>query len=75
MVISERSRLSGVMRLFGWEATLGYGSSGSDPEPLEPATGADMELTPEKKEAISQVSLTRMFVGLACDDMYFSANP
>ncbi|KAG0712931.1 SEC14-like protein 2 [Chionoecetes opilio] len=46
------------MRLFGlgWEATTFgyYGSSGSVPEPPEPATGPDMELTPEKKEAISR---------------------
>lgn len=44
------------MRLFGWETTFGYGSSDSVPESLEPEAGADanMELTPERKEAISQ---------------------
>ncbi|XP_050715606.1 SEC14-like protein 2 [Eriocheir sinensis] len=47
------------MRLFGWETTLGYygwGGSDSDPQPLEPEAdaAADMELTPERKEALSQ---------------------
>lgn len=59
------------MRLFGWETTLGYGWGGSDsdPQPLEPEAdaAADMELTPEKKETLSQVSHSRCFVGLVMD--------
>lgn len=58
----------GEMRLFGWEATLGYGWSGSEPQPLEPTTSpaaADMELTPERKATLSQVSVHRYSVGLA----------
>lgn len=60
------------MRLFGWEATLGYGWSGSEPQPLEPAPApppADMELTPEKKETLSQVSLSLCFVSVAREDI------
>lgn len=61
MVISRLvAVLSGVMRLFGWETTFGYGSSsGSDPDSLEAEGGVNvnMELTPERREAISQVSV------------------
>ncbi|MPC45191.1 hypothetical protein E2C01_038881 [Portunus trituberculatus] len=44
------------MRLFGWETAFGNGSSGSGPDSLESEGGVDanMELTPERKEAISQ---------------------
>lgn len=63
------------MRLFGWETTLGYGWSGSDPQPLEPEPApADMELTPERKETLSQVSQLRCLLGYSMDDSEFSVH-
>lgn len=60
------------MRLFGWETTLsyyGWGVGDSDPRALEPEADAraDMELTPERKETLSQVSHIRCFAGLVME--------